>query len=403
MVTWTAYGLRPGQDQLDQQAAFLEASIEAGSAEEMQRLFPEGYFFQHVLTAMTTVRADADSDGEIDAAQVRDHLTALDSTRSTDVFGGAMTPEHGIFHAGWTLQLAVDIYELTGSAADADAVRWRAQSVADALAASDTGFAESYPGQFWPCDSVVAAAALSRAAIALDQPRWLLTLRTWRARTHAHLDPQTWLLPHRVDSTGAILEGSRGSSQSVIQTFTPDIDRALDGSVDSRMWRRFTDQFVVRELGLVGVREYPVGVTGAGDVDSGPLVRDVSASASAVTLAAARRIGDRDLADALSREADLLGFPLTVNGERRYAFGRLPVGDAFVAFARSRPIAPGVGPDSGSSRPLWEAWIAMAALPAAIGFGWVWIIGHPADPDREFLEAATAWDAGGENTRVDLD
>ncbi|MGO1975277.1 MAG: hypothetical protein ACTH2Q_20150 [Propionibacteriaceae bacterium] len=364
-VGWSAYGPRPGPEQLADQVRFLEGSVDEGSPAEMQQLFPEGYFFLHALTAMGAAGTESP-----DPERIRKHLAALDSPAGTDVFGNGMVPEHGIFHAGWTLVLAADLHDVDPSEANARELRVRAEVVAQALAASPTGFAESYPGQYWPCDSVVAAAGLARAAEALDQPQWLDTVRTWRERTRQHVDPATGLLPHRVDADGRLLDRARGSSQSIIQTFLPDVDVRLDGTVDTERWRRFTDQFVDRQVGLTGVREYPRGIDGSGDVDSGPLVLGVSASASAVTLAAARRVGDADLSATLDREAELLGFPLTFGDRRSYALGQLPVGDAFVAFARSRPTPTEpmtMPPPAEPVRPLWEAFLIVSLIPGVLG------------------------------------
>ena len=128
---------------------------------------------------------------------------------------------------------------------------------------------------------------------------------------------------------------------------------------------------MVREAGLVGVREFPRGQSGVGDVDSGPLLLGVSASASAVTLAAARAVGDAELAADLDREAELLGLPLRWAGERRYALGLLPVGDAFLAWARTRPIDPAGDRGSGqeSVRPWWPALAAPFLVPL-LGLRW---------------------------------
>lgn len=95
------------------------------------------------------------------------------------------------------------------------------------------------------------------------------------------------------------------------------ISQSLDNRPDADTWSRFVETFVVREAGLVGVREYPQGQSGAGDVDSGPLVLGVSASASVVTLAAARTVGDTRLVQALDREAELLGLPIRVTRSGR--------------------------------------------------------------------------------------
>ena len=202
---------------------------------------------------------------------------------------------------------------------------------------SRSGFLESYPDQYWPCDTVVAASALADAAVLLDQPEWLATVRTWRADVARSADPASGLLPHRVDEEGRSLEAPRGSSQSVIQAFWPTIGRALDGRPDIESWSAFRREFLVREVGLVGIREYPRGTSGRSDVDSGPLLLGVSASASTVALAAARSVGDTSLAQDLSRQAELLGLPTNWGGERRYFLGALPVGDAFLAWARTRP------------------------------------------------------------------
>ena len=153
---------------------------------------------------------------------------------------------------------------------------------------------------------------------------------------------------------------ARGASQASIQAFLPDIDPVRA----AREWRVFKEQFVVSELGLVGVREYPRGVADDGDVDSGPLVAGVSASASAVTLAAARRNGDLELAKVLDREADLLGLPLPMGSGAAFALGLMPVGDAFVAWARSAPL--GAALDVPSPQPwFWLFWL-LALVPGVV-------------------------------------
>ncbi len=111
------------------------------------------------------------------------------------------------------------------------------------------------------------------------------------------------------------------------------------------------------------MREFPIGSAGQGDVDSGPLVLGVSLSAFAVTLAAARANGDASLADTLDREAETFGVGLQWRGERRYALGQLPVGDAWPACARSTPV--GARPSrAAASRTWWWACALLALTPA---------------------------------------
>ncbi len=366
-VAWVGYAPRNELSVAGRQVRFLDQSLADGGAERMQGLFPEGSYFLRALTASAAARTGTDL---TTARGLRDGLDAADSVA---VFGSGMVPEHGIFQAGWALMVAVDLAEASQTAADRDDVRRRATAIDAALRTSRTGFLAGYPQQYWPCDTVVAAGSLARAAALLDEPRWLTTLGTWRATISGSIDHRTGLLPHRVDVDGRALDGPRGSSQSIIQAFWPDVSRALDGGVDLATWARFREAFVVRKVGLVGVREFPRGSSGQGDVDSGPLIFGVSASASAVSLAAARAVGDEHLADDLVREADLLGLPLSWAGQRRYGFGVLPVGDAFLAWARSTRLAEPVGIQTAEQvlgRPLWPAfiagWLLLAAIPITL-------------------------------------
>lgn len=355
-IAWVGYGPPAGPQRTAAQTRFLVAAIDDGAGADMQQLFPEGDFFLTALTASAAARSDLEA-----ARRLRDRLDAPEMVRT---FGSGMVPEYGIFQAGWTLMVAVDVAEASGATTDRAEVERRAEVVAAALAGSRTGFLEGYPQQFWPCDTVAAAASLARAAVLLDRPEWIATVRIWRDVVAQRVDPATGLLPHRVDADGDVLDGPRGSSQSIIQSFWPEIDRALDGRVDPAAWERFTTTFLTREAGLVGVREHPHGVAGGGDVDSGPLVLGVSASASAVTLAAARANGDDRLAASLDREAELLGLPVQLGGQRRYALGVVPVGDAFLAWARTRPTGEPVSPDGPQT--LWPALIGLALAPGLL-------------------------------------
>jgi hypothetical protein len=241
-IAWVGYGPPPGGSISAAQVKFLQRSIAAGDGVRMQQLFPEGDFFLRALTAMAAAETpSADLDTE---RALRD---SLDHPERVAVFGSGMVPEHGIFQAGWALAAAVEVARASGDQADKEDVRRRAGVVNAALHGSRSGFLESYPGQYWPCDTVVAASALADAAVLLGQPEWSGTVRSWRAQVVRSADPVTGLLPHRVDGTGRSLEGPRGSSQSVVQAFWPTIGRALDGRPDTKSWSAFRREFVVRD------------------------------------------------------------------------------------------------------------------------------------------------------------
>lgn len=355
-------GFGPLPDRAERQLRFLDSALASGRDTEMQGLFPEGEYFTRVLTGLAEAQvaaqlgADPQSAGYL--ARARARLAAIETPESVAVFGSGMVPEHGMFAAGWSLALAVAIAGASDSDADRAAVRERADIVHSALGQSDSPFPASYPGQYWPCDSAVAAGALARAIALLDLP-WREDLARWRQRALAAADPDTGLLPHQVDARAVAVTGPRGSSQAIIQAFWPSVDHVV--GVEDDQWQRFSERFVTSKAGLVGVLEYPSGTVGDADVDSGPLIFGVSLSASAVGLAAARANGDGDLAGRLTRQLELFGVPV---GWRttRYLFGVLPVGDAFIVWARTVP-ANEVALNTGAGR---SAWFVLWALPSAL-------------------------------------
>jgi hypothetical protein len=325
--------------------AFLRGALDDGAGERMQRLFPEGYFFSHVLYGLAWCELASDGRVSPDAAlpEARWAAGLLHSPTGTAPFAADLEPRYGIFYAGWTLMLDVCVAAIDPlpPAAERSRVTTAAAEIADAVTATlDAGgspYLEAYPGQAWPVDTVVALAALASAGSVTGDDHAELR-RRWVAATAADLDPNTGLLPHRVDpATGAVLQRGRGSSQSLIQRFWPLVDPA--GAAAS--YSRFREHFLTREFGIVAVREYPHGVDGSGDVDSGPLLFGVSVSATVVTIGAAQANGDESLAATLTNQVDTFGVPVTWRGERRYAGGVLPVGDAFVIWARATvPVVP---------------------------------------------------------------
>jgi hypothetical protein len=317
------------------QLRHLRGELRSGAGEDMQRQFPEGYFFSHVLYGLTwldVARSDADRRHEA-LREARWALDRLDGREGRAPFDADLRPGYGVFYVGWSSRLRGGVIELSGPEAP-EVARFVADCDALAAAFTDDGpFLEAYPGQAWPVDSTVAVAAL-RLHDRLLGPRFGPVVDRWVAEARRRVDPGTGLLPHRAAPR---VEGARGSSQSVIQRFLPEIDPDWAES----QYRRFRRLFVVTRLGQPGVREYPPGEGGAGDVDSGPLVLGVSASASVVTMGAARAHGDDALAGPLTALGEAVGMPLRFGSTKSYLLGMMPIGDAFLAWsAATRPVAP---------------------------------------------------------------
>ena len=361
----------------------------------MQKLFPEGYFFMHVLYGLSWAELGSRRRVDLETARSQGQwaLTKLSSRQGTAPFDPALRPAYGVFYAGWSLLLRCQL-AAAGPGQPSIAERDRIQLEADAIAValtesldeSGSPFLRAYPDGSWPVDTVVAVAALraADAAVSIDHSR---LIGRWLAAVSSRLDSRTGLLPHRVDAaTGRLLEGARGSSQSVIQRFWPVVDP--DSAADS--YRRYREQFVTREQGFVGVREHPKGVTGGADVDSGPLVLGMSLSASAVTIGAALANGDRDLAGALAGDAEVLGVPFTWQGKRRYAGGLLPVGDAFLVWARVTTPAP-TRADVPPAWPLWMWWLVLPWL--TLWSWWIALYAYRHKPHPQLAPLLAALDA----------
>jgi hypothetical protein len=314
-----------GTADVRRQLAYVRAELESGAAEEAQRQFPEGYFFLHALYGLAAVNLGQ-------APEARWALTRLETDAARAQFAGDMQPRWGVFYRGWTNWLRGGIVALSPSAEDT--VRFRADSAALAAAfdESATPFLPSYPGRAWPVDSTVALASLALHD-RLFPPLYRPILVRWVAGARANLDPGTGLIPHTADiDTGFMTAGARGTSQSLINRFLPEIDAEFS----REQYVRFRGLFLSTPLGLgPAVREYPPGVSGPADVDSGPLPLGISLPATVVTLGAARVHRDDSLAGALATFGEVAGLPLDTPSTRRYAFGAVPIGDAFLAWAKS--------------------------------------------------------------------
>ncbi|MCO8270624.1 hypothetical protein M1L60_08435 [Actinoplanes sp. TRM 88003] len=318
-----------GDHGVRKQLAFLRAELESGSAEDAQQLFPEGYFFSYALYGLASVDA-----GRLDDA--RWALSRLESDAGRAPFTGEMPLPNGVFYRGWVNWLRGGILSRVPEAAR-DTAQVRAfdedsAAIAAAFDASATPFLASYPGQAWPVDSTVAIASL-RLHDKLRTPAYDVTVIRWLANVQARLDPATQLMPHTADvETGEPTSGAQGTSQSIINRFLPEIDPDFA----RQQYTRFRTWFLAAPLGLgPTVREYPVGVSGPSNVDSGPLVLGVSLSATVVTIGAANVHGDESLADGLARFGEVAGLPVHTPWSKRYAFGAAPIGDAFLAWSKS--------------------------------------------------------------------
>ncbi|WP_106131223.1 hypothetical protein [Pseudosporangium ferrugineum] len=316
------------------QLAFLKQELDSGADVDAQSLFPEGYFFLNVLYGLTWVDlGNRGVEPERAADEAAWALSRMESPQGRAPFDPSAVPPYGVFYAGWTNRLRAGLLTLRDVPEQRTKLLAGSKALAAAFDASPTPFLTAYPGQAWPCDSTVAIASLRLADTVTGGSTFAPAVTRWVQRSQNLLDPATGLLPHYVDpATGAQVDGARGTSQAIIQRFLPEIDPAFARG----QYLTFRDKFLDRPFFLgPAVREYPHGVDGPGDVDSGPLIHGISLSTTVVALGAAQTHGDASLAGALANFGELAGLPVTGPDTKRYAFGLLPIGDAFLAWSKS--------------------------------------------------------------------
>lgn len=330
------------------QLRHLGSALDHGAGESMQRLFPEGCVFTWALYGLAAAQvADQLPSGDPRRAdcleRARRAVERVDSDAARRSFDPELELPYGAFYNGWSLYLRAQYLRAVGVAgAPAPIVagfRIDCARLADAFARSPTPFLASYRDMAWPGDNAVGVAALALHD-RLFPPAHGETISRWLEAARARLDPEFGVMSHAADAeTGAPLNGVRGSSLALVSRLL--VEAAPSFAAEEYAALRRT--FVARPLGIPGVREHPPGHDGPVDVDSGPLILGFSGPALVVGAAAARAHGDEALARHLFSVVEVSGLPFEFFGRRAYALGLLPVGDAFIAWARSTPPGPPPG------------------------------------------------------------
>jgi hypothetical protein len=111
--------------------------------------------------------------------------------------------------------------------------------------------------------------------------------------------------------------------------------RDIDRSFAEDQFTRFKKNFVDDRFGLTGIREYPMGESGAGDIDSGPVVLGFGGAATLVGMQTLSLFGDHAMSLRIRNAVEALAFPLQREHEKEYLFGALPIADAFIAWSHS--------------------------------------------------------------------
>lgn len=192
-------------------------------------------------------------------------------------------------------------------------------SISAALAAryqqEPSGNLTSYPQRRWLPDNTVALASLALHSRLMGSD-YAATGRRWVARAQREwLATQTGLLASMVDTAGRPSEEPRGSHLGWSIWFLAQVDSGFARQQYARYQRYHSTN-----LGVVRLyREFAAGyATGAGNVDSGPLILGYSIPATAFALAGAVALRDGRNAQRLRRVVRLGSREVREGNELRY-------------------------------------------------------------------------------------
>jgi len=165
----------------------------------------------------------------------------------------------------------------------------------------------------------------------LYQANYESEIKNWFSQVKERLDIMG-LIPHKVDDEfGYPVQNAKGNSQSLMLNFLFDIDEDFA----QEQFEIFHTLFKDTRFGLPGIRQYPKGLSGSGDIDSGPVLLGIGGAASIVGQRVYAKQKDWATYEGLRNSIESFGVGFTVNSKKRYVFGQLPMADAFICWSNA--------------------------------------------------------------------
>ncbi len=189
---------------------------------------------------------------------------------------------------------------------------------------------ESYPDECWMFCNAVALAAF-RMCDALDGSDHRPFARRWMEMAKQKLvEPSTGLLVSNFSLAGEVGDGPEGSSIWMVAHCLQIVDRPFAED----QYRRARKELARSVLGFGYAREWPESRVGMPDVDSGPVIPGLQASAgsSGMALVAAAAFDDRAYLASLLASLEFGAFPERKGGRLHYLASN-QVGDAAMLYA----------------------------------------------------------------------
>jgi len=225
----------------------------------------------------------------------------------------------------------------------------RVRRMADGMRKGPVLCVESYPDECWMFCNTVALAAIRISDTLAGEDHARLFERWLTVAKQRLIDPRTGILYSSFTVDGKrVGNGPEGSSIWVAAHCL----LLIDPEFARDQYRRARAELGVVVAGFGYAKEWPDSYAGPIDVDSGPIIPIVEASAgsSGCSLVAAAAFADLDYLRALTTTLELAAFPIRDASGLRYAASN-QVGDAVLLYALTQgPLWERVGPAFPSRR-----------------------------------------------------
>ncbi|MFT5835010.1 MAG: hypothetical protein ACI97N_002654 [Cognaticolwellia sp.] len=323
-----------------QQLNFIKTELESGVGEEMQGIYPEGYVFIYSLYGLAwadigeTLKPNSDLHQK--AIQELDWtIEKLNSALAKSIFPDDLTLKYGAYYRGWTncvlAKKLVITPENQRDSTEIKLLQFNCDEISEAINAYEYPYLPSYDGQAWQADNILCLASLA-IHDKIFEPRYADDIEAWLMKIKETVDKETGLIGHFFDYQTNQTFPARGSSQSLINAFLFEIDSAFANAQTAI----YKDKFLTYRFGLPGIREYPKGTEGSGDIDSGPVIWNIGGAASIVGIRTMGLAGETAVYKGLRNSVQAFGVGLVKDNQKQFLFGKLPIADAFIAWANAK-------------------------------------------------------------------
>lgn len=314
------------------QLNYLKTRVHSGEADKMQEFFPEGFVFFNAIYCLTWIEFaqkldKSDSLFKEASSEIEWAIKEVNSDKAKETFEQNLPLEYGAFYQGWSTLILAEKLTLLKSKGlplvDEDEYLSKCEQIASALNESQFSYLQSYSSGTWQADNLICVVALVKHD-KLFGPKYTQTIKNWIDKVKRDLHSGIGLIAHSDNE-----RNPRGSSQSLINVFLPQVDTVFA----KETFEKYKLNFLEKRLGLIGIREYPKGLEGDGDIDSGPVIWDIGGVASIVGIKAMAVNKDYTIAKSLRNNIEGLSCPINTKNGKSYFFSCFAMADAFIAWA----------------------------------------------------------------------